>query len=235
MKYCNYCGCPIDEPARFCPKCGTKLPPEIANAQFPTEKARSQTQTRPQRYTAYGVPISEPAQEPAVAQIRTNSETKNGMGRVHALLWICLVSTIILFAIVLNTPTGLNGTWKLTLDLDEAEGILGEDISSLTELGFDKMTLNLTLNEDHTMELNASLIEGKVSAKFGLTGTYETHGDNLRLNLEEETFYIYAYGQSTEDSMEVSGAFDFIYSQKGNRLTLVEEGVDDMEYQFKRS
>lgn len=25
MKYCNYCGTPITEPARFCPKCGAQL------------------------------------------------------------------------------------------------------------------------------------------------------------------------------------------------------------------
>lgn len=236
MKYCNYCGYPIDEPARFCPKCGHQLPLEIANAQFQTEEARSQNQTKPQRFSAYGVPISEPAQASAVPQIRTNSEKRNGMGSVKALLWICLIVTVGLFAYLNSIPTGIEDTWKMTLDLNEMDTMLGTDASAMVALGLDKADLKPDLNEDHTMALNITMSKGKICAKGGLTGTYEfVNGGNLRLNLKEETFYMYAYGYTTEDTQEVDGSIDFEYHLNGNTLTLTQEGVDDMVYEFKRS
>lgn len=233
MKYCNYCGCPIDEPANFCPKCGHQLPPEIANAQFQTEKAKRQPQTPPQRFTAYGMPISDPAPAPAAPQIRTDSDKRDGMGSVKALLIVCFLVTAFLFAMVLNTPAGIEDTWKMTLDVDEASELFGSELAPLTAFGIDQVILELELGDKGSMSFDILLDGGSFNEEMRLIGVYSTSDDGIMsLFFVEGTTSTIVNGSTTKDSLELNKEFKVNYEQEKNTLILRDEGI---ELQFERN
>lgn len=231
MKYCNYCGCPIDEPARFCPKCGEKLPPEIADAQFPTEEAKSQTQTRPQQFTAYGVPISEPAQEPAEVQIHTNSEKRNGMGSVKALLIICFLVTVILFTYLWNHQATaerktVRGDWKATLSTEKGLELIDIGADDSLYLNYPQMTFELNLDEDNTMVLNTTMDSDEACIGLDYSGTYEViDNTTLRLNVKQRRYYFdgYGYGLLRDETKDLNKSLDVYYQLRGESFVLSSE------------
>lgn len=221
MKYCNYCGNPITEPARFCPKCGAQL--QSDNVFVPIETVNPQPLVAAGPYTA--------AQQPA-----SQSDSKSGPSKV-VIGMICGAAVLVMLLIgsLLSSPKGITGTWKLNFDLSEMSSMLeamGEDNSMFTAMGLDEMVIAMDLNQDNMMTISASMGGGSISAEMAITGTYEVLSDDtISLYFGEMTTSYSAFGIGENETEDIDETYEFNYQLDGNTLILSEDGT---EVQFKR-
>lgn len=221
MKYCNYCGNPITEPARFCPKCGAQL--QSDNVFVPIETVN------PQPLVAAG-PYA------TAKQSASQSDPKSGPSKVLIGL-ICGAAVLVMLLIgsLLSSTKGITGTWKMDIDLSEMTSIMGEmgeDTSMFTAMGLNEIVVAMDLKQDNTMSIGATMGGGSISAEVAITGTYEVLSDDtISLYMGEMTTKYSAFGFGETDTEDIDETYELNYKLDGNTLVLSEDGT---EVQFKR-
>lgn len=219
MKYCNYCGAPITEPARFCPKCGAQLYAETVYMPIKT--------INPQPLVAAGPSAG-------AQQANQQADPKSGPSKVLiGVLCGAAVLVMLIVASILGSPKGITGTWKMTMDMEDFADYMDMDASLYQMVGMDKFDVQLNLADDNTLTLGLYAGGDSVSVDSVTVGTYEVLSDDtIHMALGERTSKYSIFGEEETETDDFDEEDDFSYSLDGNKLTLI---VEDMPLQFKRS
>lgn len=222
MKFCNYCGNPNADPARFCSKCGAQLPNEFV-------RESSQTISGQTAFAGAG---------PSFAAQPSASQTNPKLGPPKVLFVILGVAAVLLvmfiFGNLVRASRGITGTWKASLDWDELNTLLDQDYGySFTFGNPGQMDIVYELNEDNSMTMNISAKKSLVNMELTVTGTYEVlSADTIRMHESNVKILgdLLGFSQTWKD--EIDNTYEMNYVLNGNSLTFIS---DNKELKMKRS
>lgn len=222
MRYCCYCGNPITEPARFCPMCGAKLPSEVFVDTIHTIPAQSCSFMEDEPETT---PL-EPESISLLSRIKSRDKWE-------MMIVAFIACPIILTGLNHTQASGIEGSWKMTADLDEMAALVGEDPSFYSSAGLDTFEITIELNQDSSMAIRTRMDGESTSGEIAFVGTYEVISDDtLSLNAEVMESSFSAFGFTENDSEDIDHVQEVNYVLDGNTLTISNNG---MELQLLRS
>lgn len=188
MKYCTYCGKPINDDAKFCTFCGKACGNSIPKATMPPQTSPNERQTPPpmqeKKEPPVSAPPSRPADEPAPAKPPRKAK-KKGKIILISILAILLAAAIgggyLFFTWYTSTEQQIlraleNGEYDdayqlLEDDLDAANG------SALSKALQDRMEQIRAGFIDGTIEYEAARMELDAIAKLDVVDTSEILAD----------------------------------------------------------